>query len=265
MKIGCCIPLKCIHLAKEYGYDFVELSAQEIMSIDIKNWDETKNLILSANIPVLGFNAFSDKRVPIIGPLANKNVWRSYLDTLLMRGADLHIKNVGIGAPNARMIPENYDYKQATEEMEYFLTEAASLANKYNQTILYEALHPKECNFGNHTLEIYQSVQKINQPNVAIVYDVYHSINANETYSDTKELFDKIEHIHINSWDKDLKRYYLFEKDIRYMNEFCVFLKSVGYKKTISIETINGDFLNEGASSLRIIKSAITYANNSST
>ena len=33
MNIGCCIATKDIPLAKEFGYDYVELSAKEIMKM----------------------------------------------------------------------------------------------------------------------------------------------------------------------------------------------------------------------------------------
>ena len=42
MNIGCCIATKDIPLAKEFGYDYVELSAKEIMKM---NKDNGKSLI----------------------------------------------------------------------------------------------------------------------------------------------------------------------------------------------------------------------------
>ena len=38
MRIGCCIAAKYIPLAKEFGYDYVELSAREIMEMDTDIW-----------------------------------------------------------------------------------------------------------------------------------------------------------------------------------------------------------------------------------
>ena len=34
MRIGCCIAVRYISLAKEFGYDYAELSAREIMEMD---------------------------------------------------------------------------------------------------------------------------------------------------------------------------------------------------------------------------------------
>lgn len=262
MKIGCCISFEHIELAKTFGYDYVELSAREIMRMDEVSWMKKIEEILHADIPILGFSAFADKNTPIIGPFADEKLWSAYVDTVLVRAAQLQVKYIGIGAPNARMIPPDYDYEQASNEMEYFLSKVATLASNYNITILYEALNPKECNFGNHTLEIYNTIQKLNLPNLNIVYDVYHAINAYEIYEDARPFFNKIKHIHINSWDQDLNRYFLFEKDTSYMRKLCIFLNSVHYDDTISVEAFDADFVQTGAASVMIMKEAIAFANN---
>lgn len=68
MNIGCCIATKDIPLAKEFGYDYVELSAKEIMKMDTELWKLKRKEILHPGIPVLGFSAFADEQMPLIGP-----------------------------------------------------------------------------------------------------------------------------------------------------------------------------------------------------
>ena len=60
MNIGCCIATKDIPLAKEFGYDYVELSAKEIMKMDTELWKLKRKEILHPGIPVLGLSAFAD-------------------------------------------------------------------------------------------------------------------------------------------------------------------------------------------------------------
>ena len=57
MNIGCCIATKDIPLAKEFGYDYVELSAKEIMKMDTELWKLKRKEILHPGIPVLGLTA----------------------------------------------------------------------------------------------------------------------------------------------------------------------------------------------------------------
>lgn len=254
MKIGCCIKVDDIKFVQMFGYDYAELSAKEIMKFHANEWKSKKEEILNTNVPILGFSAFADETTPIIGPNADSSQWEIYLDTVLCRASQLHCKNIGIGAPTARMIPQGYSYKKAEKEMEQFLCSAAKKAKSYGITILYEALNPKECNFGTSTVEIYDMVKRIGHPNLKIVYDVYHVINAKETYQDTAKFFDEIHHIHICSWDKQLNRYYLFPQDAAYVKELSVFLRSVGYNRTISIEAFDADFIHTGASSAAMLK-----------
>ena len=57
--------------------------------------------------------------------------------------------------------------------------------------------------------------------------------------------FSEIRHIHINSWDQNCN-------DISYLKGFtlckdlCVFLQSVGYDNTISVEAFDADFPETG-------------------
>ncbi len=304
MKIGCCVSIKNIENAKKIGFDFVELSATEIMNINDLDWNDIKDKILYANIPIIGFNAFCNEKTPIIGPNANKahwstyldkvierasqlgcqNIgigapkafnafcnektpiigpnankahWSTYLDKVIERASQLGCQNIGIGAPKARMLPNYYHYALAIEEMETFLTTAAQKAEKYHINILYEALNPKECNFGNHTKEIYDTVNKLKLSNLKIVYDVYHSINTSEKYDDIREIFTYVNHVHINSWDRNLNRFYILAKDKPYLIKLFTFLQEIDYDKTISIEANDNNFINAAPTSLKTIKQAI--------
>ena len=81
-----------------------------------------------------------------------------------------------------------------------------------------------------------------------------------DRYADSRMCFDEIRHIHINSWDQRLQRYFLFEKDLPYVKDLCVFLQSVGYDNTISVEAFDADFPETGAASVSIIKEALHEA-----
>lgn len=257
MKIGCCVSMKNIILAKDIGYAFVELSAQEIMAIKQKDWPTIRRYILDSNIPVIGFNSFCDDKNPIVGPAVNFDTLISYLDIVIARANDLHCHNIGIGAPKARIIPADFSYNHAINQMKQFLKVAATMAAKYNINILYEALHPKCCNFGNSSIEIYTTIKEINMPNLKMVWDVYHSIVANEKYDDIKTHFDKVEHVHICSWDAKLQRYYPGIKDQKYMDELCNYLTLQKYNKTISIEAPDTDFKYLGRQTYDMIISTI--------
>lgn len=261
MKIGCCVTTKNIIEAKKIGYDFVELPATEIMKFNDEQWEKKKNDILKIGIPILGFNAFCDEKLPIIGPNAQIEKWYSYSKKVISRASELGCQNIGIGAPKARFLPKNYSYDLGTSEIHYFLETIAKIAQAYSINILYEAINPKECNFGTHTQEIYETIKKLNYSNLKIVYDIYHAINSNEKYEDSKDFFSEINHIHINSWDEQLNRFFILPKDEKYVKDFFIFLKSINYNKTISIEANDNNFKENGQTAYNILLKVIKEIN----
>lgn len=253
MKIGCCISVKHVLLAKAFGYDFIELSANELMSYDEEEWAYIRQQIRDAHIPVIGFNSFCDEKHPIVGPNADMKQLQIYLHTVIHRAYELNCKNIGIGAPKARSLPENFDYEVAQEQMKEFLCLASKMSSQYGIHILYEAIHPKSCNFCNSTTEAANMVRELNLPNVKLVWDVYHSINAMETYEQIAPLFDIIEHVHICSWDKALHRFYLLEKDEHYVKDLTAFLQNQHYQHTLSIEASDNDFERAGKTAIEML------------
>lgn len=249
MKTACCVSINNISLAKEMGYDNVELSAIEIMNIDDDNWNIVKNEILSIDIPVLGFNSFCDESNPIIGPNVNIEKLNLYLHKVIKRAAELKCKNIGIGSPKARILNE-FSYDKAVDQMKTFLINASKLALPFNINILYEAINPKHCDFQTSTIECYRLLKDINLSNLKLVWDVFHSVNSSEKYSELIEIFDLVGHVHICSWDHELNRYYLKEKDINYLDELYHFLKIQKYDLTISIEAPDVNFNQTGKESI---------------
>lgn len=254
MKFGCCVSIQNIDKAKNFGYDFVELSALEIMQIEDKDWSETRDYILSQEIPIIGFNAFCDASHPIIGPQVDTLKLMEYLDTVIHRAADLRCSSIGIGSPSARIIPLFFAHIEAQLQMKGFLTEAAIRAAKYDINILYEAINPHDCNFGNSTLEIYELVKELDLPNLRIVWDVYHAVNSNEDFETLRDVFQLIDHVHICSWDAKKNRAFLLSKDQKYIEKLINFLKSVNYSRTISIEAPDSNFIVDGMNSLELYK-----------
>ncbi len=262
MKFGCCVSINNTLKAKQFGYDFIELSAKEIMGIGDTDWEAAKRQILASNIPVIGFNSFCDEGDPIVGPSVKNERLTQYVDKVIVRAAGLNCRNIGIGAPAARILPESFPYETAAVQMKQFLEYAAHEASKYDISILYEAINPKSCNFGNSTHEIYHLVKELDISNLKIVWDVFHSINANEQYEELTDIFDRVEHVHVCSWDKDLNRFYLRQKDRKYLLDLCIYLASQNYDKTISVEAPDVNFDSDGLVSINMYHEVLAQIQN---
>ena len=256
MKFGACISIENIYNAKKYGFDFAELSASEIYSFSDTNWEKTKKKIISYDFPIIGFNSFCTESLPLIGKKRDFKKIQQYFDKIVKRGADLNISNIGIGAPFARILKDDDNYNLATNQMNENLEYFALTASKYSINILYEALNSSCCNFCNSTHESFETVCQLNNSNLFIVWDVYHSIIENECFDEICPYFSRIKHIHICSWSKkNFDRFYLLEKDDIYLKELFLFLKKMNYNGSISIEATDSSFNSIGKNSINLLHS----------
>lgn len=254
MKIGACVSFKNIELAKTIGYDFVELSAVEMMTFSKNEWIQIKKQIKASGQPVIGFNSFCDSTYPIVGPYVDFKKLKEYFDEVLYRAYELNCRNIGIGAPKARVLPDEYPYRQALQQMYTFLEYAGTQAGYAGINILFEALHPQSCNFCNHSKEAYSTVELVNKDNVLMVWDLYHAMNAGESIKEVASVIQKVHHVHICSWDKYFNRYYPKKDNNMLLLQLFSILKELGYDSTISIEAKDKNFEVIGKTSLSLVK-----------
>lgn len=253
MKIGCCVPVSKIEFAKELGYDFVELPGKEIGFFSEKEWSDKVAYIKQTKIPVIGFNAFSDENISLVGPNFNLSQNIDYLKKVANRGYQLGIQSIGIGSPKSRILPKDFPYQSAIEQFKSFLENSVDYTSKLGISILGEALHPYGCNFINHTMEMYKIIQDLDHPFLGIVWDIYHAFLAEENFSQLETCFNKVRHIHICSWDMNRNRYFITENDMELLHNLFSFLKEHNYCYSISIEATSHEFEVHGDLSIKLL------------
>ena len=253
MRFGACVTIDDIAKAKELGYDYVELSAIEISAIKDEDWPSIKDKILTIGSIVNGFNSFADASHPLVGHDFDLDSLISYTERLVLRGHDLNIKAIGIGAPSARILPFDLEYDAALDQMRSFLIAASNIARPYGIKILLEALHPHMCNFITSTKEAYETIEDL-PDDIGLVYDVYHALNNDERLEDSEPYFKKVYHTHISSWDKDRERFFLKADDKELIDDTLRYFRSIGYDDTLSIEASHESFMLYGDISIRSLK-----------
>ncbi len=196
MKIGCCAKNSQYQEVKQFGFDYVELYATELMRLSEKEFNAFYEAYIETGLPCLGFNAFSDEKTPIIGSDVDWERLSDYSKTLCDRGAKLKIKTIGIGAPKARNIADSFDRKTAEKQLENFLVMISEYAEPYGIEILLEPVYSKYCNFINKTEEAVKIIHALHKNNLHLTYDYYHSVNENETLDTMKRAMADIKHMH---------------------------------------------------------------------
>jgi sugar phosphate isomerase/epimerase len=237
MKYGCCITIDDYELAVELGFDYIELAGKEVCSYDDKEFSKLVDKIRSGKIPCLGFNAYCSPEITIAGPKFDVKKAMQYASFCAVRAAELGVKKIGIGSPNSRNLPEDFNRKLAVEQAVLFFKVTAEEFAKHSITVCVEALGKCYCNFINYLDEAVDLTEKINMPNVKIVLDFYNMEHENEADIDLKPILPYIAHTHISDDDNSpLKRYFLKPEKSHVHLKRIRQLKQLGYDDTISLE-----------------------------
>lgn len=253
MQIGCCIKIENYQEANNIGFDFVELSGIEVSSLNEDEWSSFKKLYNHIKLPILGFNAFCDDRVAMVGKNVDNKKSEEYIRKLCLRGNEIHVNNLGIGAPLARKLENNFSLNTAYKQMDDFIDILLVNAKKYKQKILVEALHDQCNDFLTTTKEVYEYISKKNNPNLGLVLDFYHMIKMNEKPNDVSSYMDFVKHTHVSHWASDLSRAYIDQNDLPYLLEIKELFSTVHYDQTISIESTTNNYLQDAKLSFNIL------------
>lgn len=84
--IGCCGHTDSYLAISQMGYDYVELSAQQIMELTDEEFSEFLKLYKKTGFPCLGFNEYCTAEFPLVGPGSNSDACREYAQKVCERG-----------------------------------------------------------------------------------------------------------------------------------------------------------------------------------
>ena len=237
MQIGLCTPSKNIEKVKQIGYDYIELSGNEIMAMPEREFEALALRRAKLNYPVMGFNAYCNEKTPIVGDGFQAERARSYAAAICERGARLGIRFLDVGAPAARRLPIGYDKAKADLQCKKFLEVTAKEAEKYHIDVLFEALHNKCCNYVNYTVESLRLVREMDIENLKINLDFYHMEIMKESLENLSDVMPYVRHLHYNHISAGkLDREFIIPEDIPVLMKIKNILDDCGYDGTFSVE-----------------------------
>lgn len=258
--IGCCGDTKTYLPILEMGYDYVELSARQIMELSDTEFEDFLRIYDPPKLPCRGFNDYSSAEHPIIGPQSGSASCKEYACKVCERGSALGISSIGIGAPAARILPEGYCAERGKQDIEQFLRYIFQTAAKKGIIILLEAVHKYLCNFLNSNHEVLDIVKTLKIPNLFIVLDYYHANVMEEDSSSIACVMPYVKHLHISTDLSGHSRGFMREEDIPEMSRLLSNAIKMGYKGGISVEAASADLLKDGEACLKYMRSAIQNA-----
>lgn len=255
MRFGCCIKnIDEVRTLKELGYDYFEFAGSVLATMSEDELEALCRASKENELPCLGFNAYCAGKPAIVGDNVSAEETERYARLICERGAKLGAKNIGIGAPKARILPEGYDIAKAHRQCAEFLRITCAVATEYGMNVLLEAVHNRMCNYLTYTRDAVKMARELNIDNLYIVNDFYHMEVMDESFDEVLSAGERLMHTHISTCGENLSRSFPQEDEREKYEGIFDLLRSMNYDGSMSIEP--GSFDAElAAGCLKMLKS----------
>lgn len=263
MKIGICGGTDCLRLAKAAGYDYFEGAASVIAAMT-----EEAFAAFAAENEALRDDGFEGVKVcnglfpgdlSLVGPHADPEKVRAYLEGLLPRLEKLGVETVVFGSGGARKCPEGFDADTALDQLAEVAGLVADLAAAHGIRVGMEHLNTGETNNLNTVTDTYAFVQKVKNgrpadaPVPGITMDTYHVTKENEPLKAILPLFGAVYHCHTAH---PISRTVVTMEDLPYLCAVMGGLMAAGYDGRFSLEAGLRDYAADAAAALPVLRAA---------
>jgi sugar phosphate isomerase/epimerase len=179
------------------GYDYIELSvaADLVPDEDDDAWAEHRGVLASLQLQPEVFNSFI-RTGKIIGPEADPDRLRRYVDRALARAHEVGGSIIVFGSGGAREIPPGFPHEQAEQQLFEFLGYCAAASTHTGVRVVIEPLQRVECNYINTVAEAAAIVRRLNYAGVLCLADTFHMERENEPMADIVDAADVLAHTH---------------------------------------------------------------------
>ncbi len=255
MKLGLCTSFQNVSLAAELGFDYAECALNALAAMPENEYQQLLTDAKDFPIPVSKCNCLLPGDIPVVGPDADEQVQRAYLEKAFSRADALGITVAVFGSGKARSVPAGWTYGEAWRQLAAFLNLLAEYGDKYGVTIAIEPLRRKECNIINLVSEGTAMAALANHPRIGVLGDTFHMNVGAEPYEALAHADALLKHIHVSHTLPDHSgRVYPADGDGEDYASLFETLKAMQYQGDVSIEAGCKDLRTEGAAALECLK-----------
>ena len=234
MQFGICASLADAAKAKAAGADYLEASAQSLLSTEM----------IPAGFVVSACNALVPGELKITGMEAKPAKLREYLGRICIKAKAYGAWKFWSLAPGAaRNVPEGFDSAKVRPQLLDFLRAAGWAAREHGLTVVIEPLSRAECNILHTIDECVELVKLVNLPSVQCLVDSYHFWVNGDSLESLRRAMPHIYHVHVA--DRVGRVAPGLSGTADYLPLFRV-LKTAGYNRRISIEAVNFNIAKDG-------------------
>lgn len=261
MRYGCCVNMvtrtgnvtgtDIVPVLKSLGFDYAELSLSHLCALSEPDFQEISSVLTGQGLPLEVCNNFFPSEIRLTGALVDRSRIIHYLDKAFARCLTLGIKTIVFGSGPARMVPPDFSFGKASEQLAELLRLINNYASEGGITIAIEPLRKQECNIVNTYREASMLAKSAAASQVRCLLDLFHLAEENESISEIHKSPGTLEHVHFA--EPEGRVFPVFSNKQKYYGFFSEIVKA-GYDKRISIEAYSENFARDAENALLLLK-----------
>lgn len=253
MQLCCCASFENLPLVTSAGYDRIALPGTFLAACGEETFAEICAAAAEGRLVCRSLNAFCPADIKLVGEGYAPRQLGSYSRALAARAARIGVEAVGIGSPNSRQLPADFDRGCAMRQWQASLRIISEEFGGYGISVLAEPLCTLECNWMNTTDEVRETVELLAIPNLGMVFDMYHAFVMGEDDAPLRRAMPYVREVHIAQFING-EKHYLHPDHSADCAPYFSALRELGYDGEIAVEAAHGSLPSALPRSLKLLR-----------
>ncbi len=255
--IGACLPLDRAVAAAKLGARCLEPGFAHVASLSEEQFHAGLSCWKESGLPVDSMNSMLPGTAKLYGTQQECEETLDFVRRGMERAAAIGCRNVVFGSGTARNVPDTMTKAEATERLVDMLDRFCDIAQEHHIRIAIEPLRAFETNMIN-TLSDAAALAALlpHRDNLGVNADIYHMLDAGESFDELGKLGNKLFHVHICAPDRHYPNAERPMEDRQIYRDFFRALRTAGYTDSVSIEGLLSNLEAELPPALDILNAA---------
>ncbi len=255
MGIGLCARLAELDVAHDAGYDYVEVSAQEVNGLSGPEFEALLARVKTSPIPVRAANIFLPGTLKVTGLAVDVTRQIEHVERTMSRLSALGVETLVFGSGKAREVADGFSREDAFDQLVAFGRLAAEVATRRGIVIALEPLRRQESNIINTAAEGLDLVEAVDRPDFQLLVDFYHLTSEGEDSAVLVKAGRRLRHVHIANPDG---RVFPREATEAAYGPFFARLREIGYTGGVSVEATTKDLPADAKASAALLRKLLS-------
>jgi len=219
---------------KDAGFDYAEFPLMMIDALSDEAFEQLLNELQAIRLDCDCACNYFPGRIKVVGPDANMDEIRAYLDHAMGRAKRMGVKKIVFGSCGSRNLPEGVSQEEGYRQLlEMIRTCVIPACRKYDIYVVIEPIRRQSANFVITLRDGMKVVNLADSPEIMLLADLMHMNCNEEDPEDLHAAFPSLCHVHLCELNRVLPE----ESYSAYLEDCLDILADGGYDGTISFES----------------------------